>query len=108
MDEPLRPSPDRNGEPPTTIRPLLRSRWVSFIYITTKMDEVFNICDEVTVLRDGRYVGTNPIQALSHDLLIQKMVGRELDLPCSTGRRRPSPAPIPYVRELLRQAVSAR
>src|SRR6266436_4049991 len=42
------------------------------------MDEVFNICDEVTVLRDGRYVGTSPIQALSHDLLIQKMVGREL------------------------------
>src|SRR5256712_3812746 len=56
----------------------LRDRGVSIIYITHKMDEVFNICDEVTVLRDGRYVGTSPIQALSHDLLIQKMVGREL------------------------------
>jgi len=42
------------------------------------MDEVFKICDEVTVLRDGRYVDTSPIQVLSHDLLIQKMVGREL------------------------------
>jgi len=56
----------------------LRDRGVSIIYITHKMDEVFNICNEVTVLRDGRYVGTSPIQALSHDLLIQKMVGREL------------------------------
>src|SRR3989449_10315014 len=56
----------------------LRNRGVSIIYITHKMDEVFNICNEVTVLRDGRYVGTSPIQALSHDLLIQKMVGREV------------------------------
>src|SRR5205814_10449197 len=61
----------------TTTRSL-RARGASIIYIPHKMDEVFNICDEVTVLRDGRYVGTNPIQALSHDLLIQKMVGREL------------------------------
>jgi len=56
----------------------LRERGVSVIYITHKMDEVFDICDEVTVLRDGRYVGTSPIGALTHDLLIQKMVGREL------------------------------
>jgi inositol transport system ATP-binding protein len=56
----------------------LRAKGVSVIYITHKMDEVFKICDEVTVLRDGRYVDTSPIQVLTHDLLIQKMVGREL------------------------------
>ena len=56
----------------------LKVKGVSVIYITHKMDEVFKICDEVTVLRDGRYVDTSPIQVLSHDLLIQKMVGREL------------------------------
>jgi len=56
----------------------LKQKGVSIIYITHKMDEVFKICDEVTVLRDGRYVGTSPIQELNHDLLIQKMVGREL------------------------------
>ena len=56
----------------------LRAKGVSIIYITHKMDEVFKICDEVTVLRDGRYVDTSPIDKLSHDLLIQKMVGREL------------------------------
>jgi inositol transport system ATP-binding protein len=56
----------------------LKQKGVSVIYITHKMDEVFKICDEVTVLRDGRYVDTSPIEALNHDLLIQKMVGREL------------------------------
>ena len=56
----------------------LREKGISIIYITHKMDEVFKICDEVTVLRDGRFVDTRPIEALSHDLLIQKMVGRGL------------------------------
>jgi inositol transport system ATP-binding protein len=56
----------------------LRGRGVSIVYITHKMDEVFDVCDEVTVLRDGRYVGTSPIGALTHDLLIRRMVGREL------------------------------
>ncbi|HET9594851.1 MAG TPA: sugar ABC transporter ATP-binding protein [Anaeromyxobacteraceae bacterium] len=56
----------------------LRDRGVSIIYITHKMDEVFSICDDITVLRDGRFVDASPIQSLTHDLLIQKMVGREL------------------------------
>jgi inositol transport system ATP-binding protein len=56
----------------------LRERGVSVVYITHKMDEVFRVCDEVTVLRDGRYVDTSAIDALSHDLLIRKMVGRAL------------------------------
>ncbi len=56
----------------------LKQKGVSVIYITHKMDEVFKICDEVTVLRDGRYVDTSPIQVLTHDLLIRMMVGREL------------------------------
>jgi len=56
----------------------LRDRGVSVIYITHKMDEVFDICDEITVLRDGRFVCTNPIGDLTHELLIHKMVGRPL------------------------------
>jgi len=50
----------------------------SVIYITHKMDEVFKICDEVTVFRDGQFVSCDPIGALTHDSLISKMVGREL------------------------------
>jgi inositol transport system ATP-binding protein len=56
----------------------LRERGVSVIYITHKMDEVFHLCDEVTVLRDGVCVGTGPIEDFSRDKLINMMVGREL------------------------------
>ncbi len=50
----------------------------SIIYITHKLDEVFEITDEITVFRDGKYISTDPTQTLTRDLLIQKMVGREL------------------------------
>ncbi len=56
----------------------LKERGVSVIYITHKMDEVFHLCDEVTVLRDGVCVGTGPIESFSRDRLISMMVGREL------------------------------
>ena len=56
----------------------LRSDGVSIIYITHKTDEVFEICDEATVLRDGANVGTQPISSLTKAQLIRMMVGREL------------------------------
>jgi inositol transport system ATP-binding protein len=60
-----------------TIRSL-KEQGRSIIYITHKMDEVFEIADEVTVLRDGKYVSTDPVHTLTREILIQKMVGREL------------------------------
>lgn len=56
----------------------LRDRGVSTIYITHKMDEVFEISDEVTVLRDGQYVGTEKASDIDKNKLISMMVGREL------------------------------
>src|SRR6266545_739818 len=56
----------------------LRAQGRSVIYITHKMDEVFEITDEVTVFRDGRYIGTDPTASLTRDTLIQRMVGRSL------------------------------
>ncbi len=60
-----------------TIRSL-KEQGRSIIYITHKMDEVFEITDEITVFRDGKYISTDPTNTLTRDLLIQKMVGREL------------------------------
>jgi len=51
---------------------------VGVIYISHKLEEIFKIADVVTVLRDGKHVGTNPIESISHDRLIGMMVGREL------------------------------
>lgn len=51
---------------------------IGIIYISHKMDELYEIADRVTVLRDGCYVGTRPIPELSQQELIRMMVGREI------------------------------
>jgi len=56
----------------------LRNKNVSIIYITHKMDEVFEISDDVTVLRDGQFVGTERASDIDKNKLIAMMVGREL------------------------------
>lgn len=63
----------------STIRRLSREQGVSFIYITHRLKELFEICDEVTVLRDGRVVASMPIAAAATGDLIRHMVGRELE-----------------------------
>ncbi len=57
----------------------LRERGVAVIYITHKMDEVFSITDEVTVYRDGEFIGTESTSKLTREGLIQKMVGRSFE-----------------------------
>lgn len=56
----------------------LRARGRAVIYITHKIDEVFRLADEVTVMRDGQVIGTLPAAGLDRDRLIAMMVGREL------------------------------
>jgi methyl-galactoside transport system ATP-binding protein len=55
----------------------LRSRGVAIIYISHKMEEIFQIADMVTVMRDGRVIGTYPVNELTGDKLISLMVGRD-------------------------------
>ncbi len=56
----------------------LRQRGVSIIYISHKMEEILQISDEVTIMRDGKYIGTWNASELTTDLIISKMVGRDL------------------------------
>jgi ABC-type sugar transport system ATPase subunit len=56
----------------------LRQQGVSCIYISHRLDEVFQIADTVTVLRDGRVIGTKPVGEISRSEMIRMMVGREL------------------------------
>ncbi len=56
----------------------LRQRGVSIVYISHKMDEILRISDEVTIMRDGKYIGTWAAKELTTDFIITKMVGREL------------------------------
>ena len=57
----------------------LKSRGKAIVYISHKLEEVFTIADEVTVLRDGSFVAHDTIDAFDHDKLISLMVGRTLD-----------------------------
>ena len=56
----------------------LKAEGVSIVYISHKMDEILRISDEVTIMRDGQYVGTWESKNLTTDFIITKMVGREL------------------------------
>ena len=56
----------------------LKKKGVSVIYISHRMEEIFEICDSATVMRDGRIIGTKPISELDHDSVVEMMVGREV------------------------------
>ncbi len=56
----------------------LRDKGCAIIYISHKMDEIFDICDEITVMRDGKYICTREKSRLDMDELIRLMVGRVL------------------------------
>lgn len=56
----------------------LKAKGVSIIYISHRLEEIFEIADRITVMRDGKYVGTKPIAETNREDLIKMMVGREL------------------------------
>jgi methyl-galactoside transport system ATP-binding protein len=56
----------------------LKKRGVSIIYISHKMEEILRISDDVTIMRDGKKIGTWPASEMTTDLIISKMVGRDL------------------------------
>ncbi len=61
------------------IRDLKENRNIAIIYITHKLDEVFEICEDVSVLRDGEFIGSNPVSSMNKSQLIQMMVGRSME-----------------------------
>lgn len=78
LDEPTAALTETEAETLFEILGRLRSRGVGIIYISHKLDEVFRLADRITVLRDGRSVGTEPAAALDKGRVIARMVGREV------------------------------
>lgn len=56
----------------------LKEKGITIVYISHRLEEVFQLCDDVTVLRDGKYIGTYSIDDVTQDKLVSMMVGREL------------------------------
>ncbi len=78
FDEPTSSLSDNEVEALFRIMNDLRDKGVAMVYISHKMDEIKRIADDITIMRDGTYVGTWPVAELSTDQIIAKMVGREL------------------------------
>ncbi len=78
MDEPTSALSEREAETLFEVMRALRGQGVSIIFITHRLEEVFEVADRVTVLRDGRKVATRPISELTPDEVVRMMVGRQL------------------------------
>ena len=79
MDEPTAALTESDVEQLFSIVRLLRERGVSIIYISHRLNEVFELADRVTVLRDGEYIGTQDVADTSEAELISMMVGRTIE-----------------------------
>ena len=78
MDEPTSSLSVRESEHLFGLLGQLKRRGITVIYVSHRMEEIFRLCDTVTVLRDGRHVATEPVAATNTERLIQQMVGREM------------------------------
>lgn len=88
LDEPTAALPKHDAEIMFDFVRRMKGRGVAFIYISHHLDEVFEACDRVTVLRDGGYIGTYPVQELDHKGLVALISGAELEGFSRTTHRR--------------------
>jgi inositol transport system ATP-binding protein len=78
MDEPTSALTEREVEHLFRIIRGLRDQGIGIVYITHKMNELFEIADELSVFRDGKYIGTHASTEVTRDDIIRMMVGREI------------------------------
>ena len=84
MDEPTAALTQSETEVLFEVMSSLRSKGVSIVYISHRMEEIFELCDRITILRDGQYIDTKYIKDITMDDVVQMMIGREI------GERFPS------------------
>ena len=79
MDEPTDALTDKETEALFKVIMQLREKGKSIVYISHRLNEIFEICDMVTVLRDGEFISEDSVKEIDEDMLIEKMVGRKLE-----------------------------
>jgi ribose transport system ATP-binding protein len=84
MDEPTTSLTDRETKTLFKLIQNLKSKGVSIIYISHRMEEIFTLSDRITVFRDGRYIGTLNAKETDKNMIIKMMVGRDLKLENNT------------------------
>mgnify|MGYP000973026990 CR=1 FL=1 len=79
MDEPTSSLTEKEVNHLFTIIRKLKDRGCGIVYISHRMKEIFEICDDVTVFRDGQFIAEREVATLTEDTLIEMMVGRKLE-----------------------------
>jgi ribose transport system ATP-binding protein len=77
MDEPTSALTERETEVLFEVMHSLKAQGVSLIFISHRLEEIFQITDRITVLRDGQFIGTAPVAELDKNRVVQMMVGRK-------------------------------
>lgn len=78
LDEPTATVTDNEAEILFELIQTLTKEGITVLYISHRLAEIFRICDRVSVLRDGKLIGTEEIKGINIDTIIQMMVGREI------------------------------
>lgn len=79
MDEPTSSLSEKEVEQLFNVIQHQKERGVTVIYISHRLEEIFHICDTVSVLRDGQFIGSKPVSQIDERTLIDRMVGRKLE-----------------------------
>jgi ABC-type sugar transport system ATPase subunit len=79
FDEPTSSLSQREADRLYQLIAALKARGVTSIYVSHRMDEIFRLCDTVTVLRDGRHVATKPVKECDEAGIVSMMIGRAID-----------------------------
>jgi ABC-type sugar transport system ATPase subunit len=79
FDEPTSSLSQHEAERLYTLIDRLRERGVTCIYVSHRLEEIYRLCDTITVLRDGRHVGTAPVKDLNKAALVEMMIGRRIE-----------------------------
>jgi ABC-type sugar transport system ATPase subunit len=92
MDEPTSSLSARESEHLFALLGKLKRRGVTIVYVSHRMEEIFRLCDRVSILRDGRHIATELVAETSRDRVVHQMIGRELTLTQPKhSRTRPGP-----------------
>ncbi|RHW42589.1 sugar ABC transporter ATP-binding protein [Neobacillus notoginsengisoli] len=102
MDEPTAALTDREIEALFHVIASLKKHGVGIVYISHRMEEIFQICDRISVLRDGQFIGVKAVKDTSFDDIVRMMVGRQL------GERFPTRDTLPGPERLRAEGLAIK
>ena len=102
MDEPTSSLTEKEVDMFFPIIERLKAKGITVIYISHKLDEIYRLCDDVTIMRDGQVTGNAAVQEITRDKIIELMVGRSLDMEYPPRTAKPG-EPILEVKNLCRR-----